>query len=88
MEAGPQIGFLTSSKLEVNVLGQSVTEDINDLFESVDFGLNLGAGFDFTKNISAGVRYNFGLSNAVKAEDGSNDKIKNSVFSISMGYKF
>ncbi len=88
LEVGPQIGFLTSSKIKVNVIGQSVTQDLNDVFESVDFGLNLGAGFNFTKNISAGVRYNFGLSNAANADDESNDKIKNSVFSISMGYKF
>ena len=88
LEAGPQIGFLVDSKLEVNVLGQSVTQDGKDLFESVDFGLNLGAGYDITKNISVGVRYNLGLANVAKTEDGSNDTIKNSVFSLSVGYKF
>jgi len=88
LEAGPQIGFLTNSEIEVNVLGQSVTQDAKELFESIDFGLNLGAGYDITKNISAGIRYNFGLVNVAKTEAGSNDSIKNSVFSISVGYKF
>lgn len=88
LEAGPQIGFLVDSKLEVEVLGQSVSQDAKDFFESVDFGLNLGAGYDFTKKFSAGVRYNFGLSNVAKTESGDTDKIKNSVFSLSVGYKF
>ena len=88
LEAGPQIGFLTNSEIEVNVLGQSVTQDAKELFESIDFGLNLGAGYDITKNISAGIRYNFGLVNVAKTEAGSNDSIKNNVFSISVGYKF
>lgn len=88
LEAGPQIGFLVDSKLEVNVLGQSVSQDAKDLFESVDFGFNLGAGYDFTKKVSAGIRYNFGLTNVFKTEAGDNSEVKNSVFSISVGYKF
>jgi opacity protein-like surface antigen len=88
LQAGPQIGFLTSSKMETEVIGQSVTQDVKDLFETVDFGLNIGAGYDFTKKVSAGIRYNFGLANVAKIDDGSNDKIKNNVFSVSLGYKF
>lgn len=88
LEAGPQIGFLVDSKLEVNVIGQSVSQDAKDLFESIDFGLNLGAGYDITKNISAGLRYNFGLSNVATTESGEDTGVKNSVFSLSAGYKF
>jgi len=69
-------------------MGQSVTQDAKDAFESVDFGLNLGAGYDFTKKFSVGVRYSFGLANVAKIEDGSNEKLKNNVFSVSLGYKF
>jgi hypothetical protein len=88
LQAGPQIGFLTSSKMETEVLGQSVTQDVKDFFESVDYGLNIGAGYDFTKKVSAGIRYNFGLANVFNDSEGSNDKIKNNVFSVSLGYKF
>jgi hypothetical protein len=88
LEAGPQIGFLTSSKLEVKVLKQTVTQDAKTMFESLDYGLNFGAGYDIAKNISAGVRYNFGLANVMKTESGDNSKIKNSVFLLSIGYKF
>lgn len=88
LEAGPQIGFLVDSKLKTDVLGQSVTQDAKNIFESIDFGLNLGAGYYFTEKFSAGVRYNLGLSNVLKTESGDDSKIKNSVFSLSVGYKF
>jgi long-subunit fatty acid transport protein len=88
LEAGPQIGFLVDSKLKTNVIGQSVSQDAKDIFESIDFGLNLGAGYDFTKKLSVGIRYNLGLTNVMKTESGDNSEVKNSVFSLSVGYKF
>lgn len=88
LEGGPQIGFLTSSKLEVKVLGQSVTQDAKDYFESVDFGLNIGAGYDFTKKLSASIRYNIGLINIGSDEFATgDDKVSNRVLSISLGCK-
>lgn len=88
LEAGPQIGFLVDSKLQVNVLGQSVLQEADDVFETLDFGFNLGAGYDITKKFSAGFRYNIGFANIAKTESGDNSKIKNNVFSITLGYKF
>jgi len=90
LEAGPQIGFLTSAKTSTKLDGysQSFDDDAKKYFESVDFGLNFGAGYDFTKNVSAGVRYNLGLSNILKTEPGDNSESQNSVFSLSVGYKF
>ena len=90
LEAGPQIGFLVNakSKFESTTGGLTVsgTEDVKDNFESIDFGVNFGAGFDFTENVSAGVRYNVGLSNIAK--DSGDNKVHNSVLSLSLGYKF
>lgn len=82
LEIGPQIGFLTSAKGKT--MGVSV--DVKDFFKSTDFGLNFGAGYDFTSKFSAGIRYNLGLSNI--AEDSGGESVKNSVISISLGYKF
>lgn len=87
LEAGPQIGFLVSAKGKVSG-GDSSEEDIKDAFKSIDFGVNFGAGYDFTENLSVGVRYNLGLSNILENEAGDNFKNKNSVFSLSVGYKF
>lgn len=89
IEAGPQIGILTSAKLKTKVEGYGSSDlDVKDNFESVDFGLNFGAGYDFTDHFFANVRYNIGLSNIVKTEEGEDAKVKNSVFSLNVGYKF
>ncbi|MHC0442284.1 porin family protein [Flavobacterium sp. 3-210] len=88
VEAGPQIGFLVNAKAEATVLGNSAEEDVKDSFKSVDFGINLGAGYDFTDKFSAGVRYNIGLSNMIDGEAADYAKAHNGVFSLSVGYKF
>lgn len=90
IEAGPQIGFLTSAKARVKVdqLNIDNKEDIKENFESIDFGLNFGAGYEFTENIFASARYNLGLANIAKTEAGDDSKVHNGVFSVSVGYKF
>ncbi|HSD13018.1 MAG TPA: porin family protein [Flavobacterium sp.] len=97
VEAGPQIGFLLSAKQKTDVTGtdfftgetfsESTDTDVKEWTNSIDFGFNLGAGYDFTDNISAGVRYNFGLSNVDDYPD-STDTVKNGVLSVSAAYKF
>jgi len=93
LEAGPQIGFLLSAKEKFDYSGEDGSEsgevDTKDFYKSIDFGVNFGAGYDFTENLSVGLRYNLGLSNILETEDGGTDaKVKNSVFSLSVGYKF
>ncbi|WP_431242864.1 porin family protein [Flavobacterium sp. P21] len=90
IEAGPQIGFLTSAKMKTTIDGFNGSNemDVKDIFESIDFGLNLGAGYDFTDHFSADIRYNLGLANIAKTEDGDDSKLHNGVFSLSVGYKF
>ncbi len=78
LEVGPQIGFLVSAEL--------FDEDIKDEVESFDFGVNVGFSFDFTEELFAQARYNLGLANI--AADSDADKTKNSVISVSLGYKF
>ncbi|CAH0336514.1 hypothetical protein FVB9288_02219 [Flavobacterium sp. CECT 9288] len=92
LEFGPQIGFLTSAKADFTATESGVTEsgkeDVKDDFESIDFGLNFGAGYDLTEKLSLGLRYNLGLSNIGKFEAGDDSKLNNSVLSLSFGYKF
>lgn len=78
LEAGPQIGFLTSAK----VLGV----DIKDEVESIDFGVNLGLSYDISEKFFGGARYNIGLSRISK--DTEDESVKNSVLSFSVGYRF
>ena len=82
LEAGPQIGFLTSAKAEFD--GES--EDIKDITKSIDFGLNIGAAYELDNGINFGLRYFFG-SNINDIPDDS-DKITNGVFQLSIGYLF
>lgn len=90
IEAGPQIGFLVSAKTKTTVDGFSGSNemDVKDNFESIDFGLNFGAGYEFTDHLSAGLRYNLGLANIAKTDAGDDTKIHNGVFSLNIGYKF
>ena len=90
LEAGPQFGFLMSAnaETEVSALGESasVSADNKDYFESIDFGLNFGAGYDVSENINLGVRYSLGLSNIAK--DSGDSKVNNSNIAVAVGYKF
>ena len=89
VEAGPQIGFLLGGKTKMtgDEFGVKYSEsyDSKDDFKSIDFGVNFGAGYDFTEKISAGIRYNLGLANVADYDD---FKVHNSVFSLSVAYKF
>ncbi len=42
--AGPTIGFLLSSEVEVDLNGTLFTADLKDVSEKIDLGLSLGAG--------------------------------------------
>ena len=94
LQFGPQIGFLLSADREgAEIIGGNtftIKEDFKDSFKSIDFGLNFGASFDIVENIFIGARYNLGLANILDFEDmdSDDDKAQNSVFSISVGYRF
>ena len=78
IEAGPQIGLLLAAEI--------YDTDYKDQVESIDFGANFGISYDFSDVLFAQARYNLGLTNLLK--DSAEDKVKNSVLSISFGYKF
>ena len=84
VEAGPQLGVLLSAKAEDN--------DIKDFTRSVDFGFNIGVGYNFTDNLSLGLRYTIGLSplsdEDIDNEDDYYDSAKNSNLALSLAYKF
>lgn len=106
VEAGPQVGFLMSAKDKSTssytengtTTSQSSSVDVKNLYKSIDFGFNVGAGYDFTENFFAGIRYNIGLSDVAQAGTVKYQgqdipslkyyKEKNNVLSVSVGYKF
>ncbi|MGQ1891112.1 porin family protein [Thermophagus sp. OGC60D27] len=84
-QAGPQLSFLLSAEGEFKGGGVSVTEDYKEYMKSVDFGLNLGAGYEFDFGFGIDFRYNMGLTNIV--DDGGGE-IKNRAFQIGVSYAF
>lgn len=81
IEAGPQIGLLLSAKIKY--AGQSV--DTKQFYNTTDFSLCFGLGYDVSEDLFLSARYNTGLSNLDKS---GKESIKNSVFQVSLGYKF
>jgi len=95
VQAGPQIGFLLSAKQEGTETspGASVdySNDNKDAYESVDFSVFGGLGYDLPMGVFFQARYAAGLSNILKdanVGDSSDFKVQNNVFSVSVGYKF
>ncbi|WOK04996.1 porin family protein [Imperialibacter roseus] len=93
IEAGPYVSLLTSAKvkrIDSNGDKEVVDELDRDNFNTVDYGMFGGVGFNFTGG-SLGVRYNYGLQEI--GESGSNvaeatPNSKNSVLQIFMTLPF
>jgi hypothetical protein len=84
VEAGPNVSFLTSAK---SVGSSSV--DVKDNYNTVDYGMNIGAGYELKQGILFQLRYNLGLSDISKTATGATKySEKNTGFQVSVGYKF
>lgn len=82
LQAGPQIGFLTSAKSEVN----NNDTDVKDSFEKIDVGLTLGVSYvNPISNFGVDVRYSAGLSNINKS---TNVETFNRGFQVGVFYLF
>lgn len=80
-EAGPQLGFLVSSKNKTN----DSNDKIEDL-KTMDFGLDAGLEYELKNGVIFQGRYNLGLTNINDASD--NSRISNGVIQLSVGYLF
>lgn len=99
IHAGPQVGFLVSanSKYDVRATAGGVTTeesgelDNKDLYESIDFSVFGGIGYELPMGVFFQARYTTGLSSVNKDSEGTDSmdiKTTNNVFSLSVGYKF
>jgi len=87
IEAGPQIGFLTTAKTEITFDGETEEDDFKDESKSTDFSLNMGLSFDVMDKLSLGARYSLGLTNIIDDQE-EDEEVKNKVFSFFVAYKF
>ncbi len=65
--AGPTLGLLLNSKLEINSPAVGLADEVNfeGLSNFIDFGLSLGVGMSFPNSIFVEGRYTLGLYNVV-----------------------
>lgn len=82
VEAGPQFGFKVNEEIDYDPADNPGDTDLDEA-ESFDFSLAGGLTFQTEMGLFASGRYNYGLTEIIKDAD-----IRNSVFQISLGYKF
>lgn len=82
-EAGPQIGFLTSSSNKVGDTPSDATSKSD--FKNTDFALGFGLGYSGLSGLGIGARYNLGLTNVNNS--GLSSNLKNNVLQIGLTYK-
>lgn len=76
-EVGPQLGLLT-----INT-AKSVPDDLRlENFETFDFSVNAGLGYEVFEDWSIGVRYIQGITNMVSGRD-----LRNSVIYVGISYR-
>ncbi|HEY9551400.1 MAG TPA: porin family protein [Prevotella sp.] len=81
VKLGVQPGFNLSAKLKEKVGDNSAEQDMKSV-KSFDFSIPVGLSYEYN-NVVLDARYNWGLTKI--ADDGNS---KNSVFQITLGYKF
>lgn len=96
--AGPQLGFKVSSKVKVSQSGTSIsTSDMSDVFNTVDFSIVLGAGYQSPMGLLFSLSYNIGLTNTINGDKfaavpgGSSmkdEKCRNGVLQFNVGWRF
>ncbi len=88
-EFGPQVGFNVGAKGKVEGGDSSFEGDIDDV-SGVNFGLNIGAGYELPMGLNFGIRYGRGLNSVYTLEDTNGDKFKiyNSTIALGVGYTF
>lgn len=84
VKLGVQPSFLVSAKDKVEVGGNSAEKDVKDALNSFDLSIPVGVSYEIS-NVVIDARYNWGVTEYLK---NNADGEKNSVFQITVGYKF
>ncbi len=83
IDFGPQLGFSVGKKAKTKVDGNSSKHKL-DHANTFDLSLGIGTSYNI-ESIILSARYNFGLTNVLD-RDYFDDKSKNHVFQVSIGY--
>lgn len=86
VKLGLQPGYMVNSKADFAFAGASGNVDSKDQFNKFDLALPIGVSYEF-RNVVLDARYNWGLLNQLK-ESVIDIKSNNSVFQVTLGYRF
>ena len=85
---GPSFGFLMDATEEYT----NIENDVKDYFNSLDYGMVVGTGFDFmigTGRLLLDFRYTFSMTNILEEEENEDDdELKNTGLTIMVGYGY
>lgn len=84
VKLGVQPGFNISNSIKFEANGHSEKAKIGDGVNTFDLAMPIGLSYEIS-DIVIDARYNFGLTKVFKNAD---DSYKNSVFQLTLGYKF
>ncbi len=79
--------FKLSARAKAEADGEEQTRDIDDEIYSMDVGLVGGLGVEFGRALIE-ARYTHGLRHINTDDNGDEDRIKNRVFSVMVGFRF
>ncbi len=87
VKLGIQPGFNVNGKVKGELEGYNVEKDVDA--KSFDFSIPVGISYEY-KNVQLDARYNWGLTKVADSDVAKLvlDDSKNSVFQITLGYKF
>ena len=92
VKAGVQFAFMTNAKYKYTVkTGNTETTqdiDIKDNCKTFDFSIPVGVSYQFKVPITIDARYQIGLTRLNKYNEEGIKNSKNSVFTVTVGYKF
>lgn len=95
VRSGVQFGFLTSAKMKAEMEGSEagvnvntkVDEDCKDDLKKFDISIPVGLSYEFNNHLVIDMRYNIGLSKVNKESVPGYKDSKNSVLTLTVGYK-
>jgi Outer membrane protein beta-barrel domain len=82
VNAGPYVGILMSAK----ATDGEDDVDVKEFYNSTDFGVNVGIGYQLEGGLGFGAGYSLGLSNIVKDGDDFDVSVQNNAIQISVRY--
>jgi hypothetical protein len=89
LQAGPSIGFAVARKIRTNVsiagISSGNTQNYSG-FEGIDFTLDAGLGLELMTFLDLEFRYSRGLTNVLNKEVAENMVLRNSAFSLLLGF--